>query len=231
MDPTQWHTIRDLFHAALDRPATERSAWLAATCPDPAVRVEVQALLESAEDTAFLKAPAIEGVRDAIENASSPPTSDASETFAAQFAGATIGERYRIERAIGKGGHAIVFLAADLRIGGRPVVVKVLKEVGDHRAWLQKKFRQEIEILGKIRHPGVVGIRDCGELPTGDPYLVMDYVDGVTLRERLRAPLEMAETAAIVEGIGSALASAHREGVAHRDLKPENIMLDRHAPD
>ena len=230
MDSSQWDQVRDLFHEALDRPEGERAIWLAGACPDAAVRAEVQALLDSAGDPSFLSAPAFEGVRDAIENAPAPPASDASDAFATQFIGVTIAERYRIEQAIGHGGHAIVFLAADLRIGGRPVVVKVLKEVADHRTWLQKKFRQEIEILGKIRHPGVVGIRDCGELPTGDPYLVMDYVDGVTLRECLRTPLELAEGAAIVEGIGTALASAHREGVAHRDLKPENIMLDGHAP-
>ena len=230
MDSSQWDQVRDLFHEALDRPEGERAIWPAGACPDAAVRAEVQALLDSAGDPSFLSAPAFEGVRDAIENAPAPPASDASDAFATQFIGVTIAERYRIEQAIGHGGHAIVFLAADLRIGGRPVVVKVLKEVADHRTWLQKKFRQEIEILGKIRHPGVVGIRDCGELPTGDPYLVMDYVDGVTLRERLRTPLELAEGAAIVEGIGTALASAHREGVAHRDLKPENIMLDGHAP-
>ena len=110
------------------------------------------------------------------------------------------------------------------------VVVKVLKEVGEHRAWVQKKFRQEIEILGRISHPGIVGIRDCGELSGGEPYLVMEYVDGVTLRERLRSPLGLVETAAIVEGVGSALASAHRQGVAHRDLKPENIMLAPGSP-
>jgi len=230
MDSSQWNGIRDLFHAALDRLDGERSAWLAEQCPDAAMRAEVQALLDSAEDSAFMSAPAFGGMRGAIENAAALPPPDASEAFAVQFIGNTIAERYRIDRVIGKGGHAVVFLAADLRIGGRPVVVKVLKEVADHRAWLQKKFRQEIEILGKIRHPGVVGIRDCGELPTGDPYLVMDYVDGVTLRERLRTPMELAETAMIVEGIGSALASAHRQGVAHRDLKPENIMLDRSAP-
>jgi serine/threonine-protein kinase len=191
MDSSRWDQIRDLFHEALDRPPGERAAWLAGACLDAAVRAEVQILLDSSDDPSFLSAPALEGVRDAIENASDSTAPEGSEA-AAQFMGSTIAERYRIHRAIGKGGHAIVLLAEDLRIGGRPVVVKVLKEVADHRAWLQKKFRLEIEILGKIRHPGVVGIHDCGELPNGDPYLVMDYVDGLTLRERLRTPMELA---------------------------------------
>jgi hypothetical protein len=70
MDSSQWDSIRDLFHAALDRPEAERFAWLAGACPDAVLRAEVQALLDSAKDGAFLSTPAFGGLRGAIENAS-----------------------------------------------------------------------------------------------------------------------------------------------------------------
>ena len=134
--------------------------------------------------------------------------------------------RYFVLRKIGQGGFGAVYLASDERVMSRRGVVKVLTRRETQNEWSATKFRQEIEALTRIDHPGVVGILDTGELPTGDPYIVMKYVDGVTVRSCMTAQgMNLERVAHLIKQIGSALAEAHENGVLHRDLKPENLML------
>jgi serine/threonine protein kinase len=140
----------------------------------------------------------------------------------------TLANRYRIEARLGRGGQALVYRARDLTVMSKPVVVKILSVAAGQNAWLRKKFHQEMEALSRIDHPGVVGILDTGELPDGTPFLVIQYVEGVTLRQAMEGGvIEPGRAAAILRQIGAALETAHAIGVAHRDLKPENIMLQR----
>jgi serine/threonine protein kinase len=137
--------------------------------------------------------------------------------------------RYLIEREVGRGGIGVVYLARDNQLLSKPVVIKVLLvEPGDseEQLWLKKKFRLEIEALARIDHPGVVGALDVGQMPDGKPYLVMQFVEGTSLRLAMK-PEGMAfdRVAGIVRQIGQALSAAHEKGVYHRDLKPENVML------
>ena len=93
-----------------------------------------------------------------------------------------------------------------------------------------QKFQQEKEALARVDHPGVVGILDTGELPDGKPYLVMQFIDGVTLRSQIKTEGIATDRAAeIIRQTGRALAVAHDKGIFHRDLKPENIMLQSFA--
>lgn len=139
-----------------------------------------------------------------------------------------LGDRYRIEKELGRGGVGIVYLARDEHLLSRPVVIKLLLEESNPDPWLQKKFRQEIEALARIDHPGVVGALDCGETPDGKPYLVMQFVEGVTLRSVIgERGMDLGRVASILHQVGQALGAAHEKGVYHRDLKPENIMLQR----
>ena len=143
------------------------------------------------------------------------------------YAGVKIKDRYRIERELGRGGFGIVYLAKDEQLHSRLVVIKVLleKQSADS-AWFTKKFRQEREALSRIDHPGIVGVLDAGEMPDGKPFLVMQYVDGLTLRDVMKSQqVPLPRIAQIVRGIGHALTAAHDRGVYHRDLKPENVML------
>src|SRR6185295_8544725 len=135
--------------------------------------------------------------------------------------GTLLDGRYLIIRELGRGGFGCVFLASDEKVMSKKVVVKILRDREEQNQWTVQKFKQEIEALSRIDHPGVVGVLDFGELASGSPYIVMKYVDGVTLRSCITPegmPLE--RVARLIKSIGSALAAAHQKGILHRDLKP-----------
>jgi serine/threonine protein kinase len=120
----------------------------------------------------------------------------------------------------------VVYLARDRKLHDKRVVIKVLLDKSLDNAWVVQKFQQEKEALARVDHPGVVGILDTGELPDGKPYLVMQFIDGVTLRSQIKTEgLPLDRAAEIIKQTGRALAVAHEKGIFHRDLKPENIML------
>ncbi|MBI4479831.1 MAG: protein kinase [Acidobacteria bacterium] len=136
--------------------------------------------------------------------------------------------RYLIEKELGRGGFGVVYLARDQQLLSKPVVIKVLQDETTPDPYFQKKFQQEIEALARIDHPGVVGVLDVGETPDGKPFLVMQFVEGVTLRSEIsKDGMELRRVAHIMRQVGQALGAAHDKGVYHRDLKPENIMLTR----
>lgn len=136
--------------------------------------------------------------------------------------------RYRVEKELSRGGFGIVYLAHDEQLQSRPVVLKVLQIDKNLNPYIQRKFQQEIEALVRIDHPGVVGVLDEGESPDGLPFLVMQFVQGPTLRELIpEGGMPLARAAEIIRQAGNALGAAHDKGIYHRDLKPENIMLTR----
>src|SRR4051812_29249395 len=149
---------------------------------------------------------------------------------AANLSGQLLDDRYQIEKELGHGGVGVVYLARDRKLHDKRVVIKVLLDKSLDNSWVVQKFQQEKEALARVDHPGVVGILDTGELPDGRPYLVMQFIDGVTLRSQIKSegmPLDRA--AEVIKQIGRALTVAHEKGIFHRDLKPENIMLQSFA--
>lgn len=133
--------------------------------------------------------------------------------------------RYRLDKRLGAGGFGEVYLARDEQLLAKLVVVKILKNP-DNDPWFVKKFSQEKEALARIRHHGVVEIVGDGVTPDGKPFLVMQYVEGMPLRQAIQpGGMPLARVAGIVRQIGQALSASHQSGVCHRDLKPENIML------
>jgi serine/threonine protein kinase len=142
------------------------------------------------------------------------------------FIGRTLDGRYFIEKELGHGGIGVVYLARDRRLVDKCVVVKVLLEKWLQDDWVVSKFLHEKEALARIDHPGIVGIVDAGELPDGKPYIVMQCVDGVTLRSVMPPEgMDIERAARLIEQVADALGEAHEKGILHRDLKPENIML------
>ncbi len=138
-------------------------------------------------------------------------------------------DRYVIERELGVGGMATVYLARDTR-HNRHVAIKVLKP--DLAASLgADRFLKEIEIAARLTHPHIVPLHDSGEA-AGLLYYVMPFIDGESLRKRLNreAPLDVREALEITVDIGNAIGYAHRLGVVHRDIKPENILFSEGHP-
>jgi TolB-like protein len=138
--------------------------------------------------------------------------------------GKAFSDRYVIERELGRGGMATVFLARDLR-HARPVAVKIMSRdlvspTGTER------FLNEIQFAARLTHPHVLGVHDSGDVD-GLPFYVMPYVDGETLRTRLArdGALPLADATRLFRELADALAYAHGRGVVHRDLKPENVLL------
>ncbi len=145
-----------------------------------------------------------------------------------KFVGMTVDGRYLVERKLGHGGVGAVYLARDHKLHEKPVVVKVLLEESLRDEWVVQKFLQEQEALARVDHPGVVGILDTGELPDGKPFIVMQYVDGVSLRDAIKGKpegVDLTRVASIIKQVGAALSAVHQKKIYHRDLKPENIML------
>ena len=136
--------------------------------------------------------------------------------------------RYLVKEKLGEGGMAHVYKAVDRKLGNRQVVIKVLHEKCAAPEAAAKKFLDEKSALERIKHPGVVSILDFGELENIGQYLVMDFVDGVTLQSLIAPPgFAFPRAAAIIRQLGAALAAAHQVFIYHRDISPNNIMLTR----
>jgi tetratricopeptide (TPR) repeat protein/predicted Ser/Thr protein kinase len=143
---------------------------------------------------------------------------------------AELGDRYRVERELGRGGMATVWLARDLRLG-RPVAIKVLHQELAGAIGVDR-FAREVRLTAGLQHPCIVPILDSGVLSASArepalPWYAMPYIAGESLRERLarERQLPVEESLHIVEEIAGALQAAHRQGVIHRDIKPENVIL------
>ena len=145
-----------------------------------------------------------------------------------------LGDRYDVGGVIGRGGMAEVYEGTDRRLNRR-VAIKVLRPDLARDPMFQERFRREAQSAAGLNHPNIVAIYDTGEDLIGDgenqvsvPYIVMEYVDGETLRHHLNnGPRILPERALeVIAGVLAALDYAHRHGIVHRDIKPANIMIN-----
>lgn len=141
--------------------------------------------------------------------------------------GKTLTDRYKILKKIGEGGMARVYKGTDLLLR-RTVAVKVLKDQMTGDADFVRRFHREAQAAAGLSHPHIVNIYDVGE-EDGNYYIVMEYVDGITLKEYIRekGTLPPEEAVNIASQIAEALVTAHAAGVIHRDIKPQNILFSR----
>src|SRR5882762_6263266 len=134
--------------------------------------------------------------------------------------------RYRIIEKLGSGGMGEVYLAEDTKLG-RKVALKLLAEELTQNRDRLSRFDQEAYAASALNHPNILTIYEMGD-EAGRHYIATEFVDGVTLRKRLRAsPMELAEVLDIAIQIAGALEEAHAAGIIHRDIKPENVMIRR----
>ncbi|MBS1795326.1 MAG: protein kinase [Acidobacteria bacterium] len=216
MSDPHWEKAKDIFQAALEKPAgAERESFLDAACAgDAGLRGEVLGLLAAFDDAA--------GFLD------EPPIAEVAETIAGRRESLRPGQsvgRYRIERKLGAGGVGEVFLARDTELE-RPVALKILAaEFSGHPDHV-RRFLQEARAASALNHPNILTIYESGQFDTVR-FIAAEYVEGETLRERLRrAPgINPDELLEIVAQTAAALGTAHRAGIVHRDIKPENIMI------
>lgn len=214
MQQPDWDRIQEIYHEALKVHPSERGAFVAkAIGQNVALAKGVKELLRAGDSIGgFLETPIVR----------LPLTSVTDD-----FNGTTIDGRYLIERKLGEGGMGQVYLALDLRVNRRKVVLKFLSRELLDDSYARRKFKQESEALSRIHHEGVVEVLDTGET-NGRPYFVMQYVDGEALRSQISSDgMNLERAASIVKQTGAALEHVHEQKVFHRDLKPENIMLKR----
>ncbi|MDI2132851.1 Stk1 family PASTA domain-containing Ser/Thr kinase [Yinghuangia seranimata] len=142
-----------------------------------------------------------------------------------------LGDRYELGAVLGRGGMAEVYLGRDIRLG-RAVAVKTLRADLARDPSFQARFRREAQSAASLNHPAIVAVYDTGEDYINGisiPYIVMEYVDGSTLRELLHSGRRLLPERAMemTAGVLQALEYSHRNGIIHRDIKPANVMLTR----
>jgi serine/threonine protein kinase len=140
--------------------------------------------------------------------------------------GTVLDKAYRLTRLIGQGGMASVYEGRQLRLDRRVAIKIMARELSANPEALAR-FQREARITSRLAHPNIVQASDFGKTPAGEPYLVMEYLDGEDLEQRItrRGRVPLASAVTIVKQIASALAATHGKAIIHRDLKPANIVL------
>jgi tRNA A-37 threonylcarbamoyl transferase component Bud32 len=206
--------IQLLLGEALDLPAAERVLYLDRVCG-------TQGPVRDALNRLLIEHEMARGILDRPLFVPLPaPKEDI-------WTGRVLNSRYQLDRFLARGGMSTVYVASDLQLAGKRVIVKFLPTWALQSAELKKQYRLEMEALARIQHRGVVGVLDTGETNDGLPFLVMEFVDGVTLRAEMeRGAMPPDRAAGLIRQVARAVDAAHSKGVLHRDVKPENIMLE-----
>jgi serine/threonine protein kinase/cytochrome c-type biogenesis protein CcmH/NrfG len=218
MKDERWQQVERLYHSTLEKQPKERSAFLAQACgDDEELRREVESLL---------------AYEDRAENFIEEPALDVAAKMMVQEHTRTVGpgesfNQYRIVSHLGAGGMGEVYLADDTRLRRRVALKFLPAALTNDRRHLHR-FELEARAIAAMSHPNACAIYEVLQTEDGQHCIVMEYVEGVTLRERMMAgPVNVNEALDIAIQIASALASAHAAGIVHRDIKPENVMLRR----
>jgi serine/threonine protein kinase/tetratricopeptide (TPR) repeat protein len=217
MNPDQWHKIRELFDAALDRPVDQRAEFLDFACAgDEEVRSRVEAMLAADEqDDLLIDRPAYKAV-----TTFHPSTLGQEDSHS--FSGEMIGD-YRLINELGRGGMGTVYLAYDTRLG-RQAALKLLPSRFNSPERV-RRLEREARAASALNHPHIITIYDFGQ-ENGRDFIASEFVEGHRLRDYVgTSELTLNQIVEVAIQVASALETAHAAGIIHRDIKPENIML------
>ncbi|MGH9802966.1 MAG: protein kinase domain-containing protein, partial [Blastocatellia bacterium] len=218
MSPENWKKIDELLDAALDLPSERHAAFLDEVCEgDEELRRELESLLAAHQKAgSFIETTPAKGLASALdfEQAQAAPGS---------LVGRKLGH-YQIAALLGAGGMGEVYRARDPRLD-RNVAIKVLPKHLSSHPDAMARFEREAKAVAALSHPNILAIHDFGH-QEGTAYLVMELLEGATLRQRLKdSVLNWREAVKISASIADGLAAAHAKGIIHRDIKPENVFL------
>ena len=219
MTPERWQTIERLYHAALEHSSSERESFLVAACQgDDELRVEVESLIAHG-----LNAPALLDARPGRElRAALNRGFDAQPVAPGRYVGRMFGP-YSLQALLASGGMGEVYRAADTRLN-RTVAIKILRH-DLHAGPDRHELTREAGIVSSLNHPHICTIHDIGR-EDGVDYIVMEYLEGETLQQRLaRGALPLDRAIEYCTQIVDALDKSHRRGIVHRDITPANVML------
>lgn len=206
----RWQRVKEIFEGALERQGDERAAFLDRACDgDAEVREEVESLLRSYEVAgSFMESPA-------VAHADLDPKLTPGQRI----------KHYQIVNLIGEGGMGEVYLATDT-ILGRRVALKVLPTFVSKDPERLRRFTQEARAASRLSHPNVCVVHEIGETDDGRPFIAMEYVEGMTLRQRIQnQAMKLGDVLDIAIQVAEGLIAAHEAGIVHRDIKPENIII------
>jgi serine/threonine protein kinase len=226
MQPERWQQISGIFKSALGLEPEERAAYVAAECgADESLRRDVELLIEShnrADEDNFINAPA---AAEAAPLLISEAEAEAEVSKDRLENGQQL-SHYRIIRKLGAGGMGEVYLAEDTRLD-RTVALKILPpDVAADKRRMQR-FKQEAKLAASLNQPNMLTIYEFADTESRH-FIASEYVDGATLRDRLRiSPVKLPEIIDISSQVVAALDAAHEAKIVHRDIKPENIMIRR----
>jgi len=215
MNPERWQQASRILETALERKPEQLAAYLDEVCAnDSELRREVESLLAaSAQGGTLLDSPAMAMAAPLFVNDS-----------VSSMVGWSNG-RYKIIAALGTGGMGEVYLADDTSLG-RKIALKLLPTHFTTDKDRLRRFEQEAHAASTLSHPNVCVIYEVGETEDARPYIAMEYVEGVTLRQHLiETRLQLSEVLDVALQVANALTAAHAAGIVHRDIKPENIIV------
>src|SRR5204862_1048103 len=214
MPDPHWENLKEIVHAAVALAPHERANYLKQACDgDLTLQRAVESLLKShEEENNFVDAPAYQAAAQMLAD---------DDEFKS---GQTVAH-YQIVSLLGEGGMGTVYLAEDTKLRRR-VSLKFLSTTCTQDHERLRRFEQEARAASALNHPNILTIHEIGE-EDGHRFIATEFIEGETLRARLRFGLDLDDALDIAIQVASAMVAAHRVNIVHRDIKPENIMIRR----